>query len=213
MAFGRYFLVVWGILAAFAPAAAQPLTVEQRREVAGAAATAYADFYVFADRGAAIAAHLRAQAAAGAYDAPPIPPPSPPRSQPRSARYNRTDTSRFSRPGPRPPPPVSRKAGPSGSVGSNGCVDAIMILSAPSGWRATSAICDSIPPRRLSLRGLPPPRRWPSSPNRTRSSSISGRTVGVPATWSASSPAISLQNPLGLAAASAATGVRRSPMR
>lgn len=50
------------------PAVAQPLTGEQRREIATAAATAYADFYVFPDRGAAIAAHVRAEAARGAFD-------------------------------------------------------------------------------------------------------------------------------------------------
>ncbi|HYD12628.1 MAG TPA: S41 family peptidase [Allosphingosinicella sp.] len=51
-----------------APAGAQSLTAQQKREIAGAAATAYADFYVFADRGAAIAAHLRREAGRGAFD-------------------------------------------------------------------------------------------------------------------------------------------------
>lgn len=64
--------LVWAMFAIFAalsaPIAAQTLTAQQRREVANAAAAAYADFYVFADRGAAIAAQLRASAAAGAFD-------------------------------------------------------------------------------------------------------------------------------------------------
>lgn len=57
-------LLAWTVV----PGWAQSLTAGQRREIAGAAATAYADFYVFADRGAAIAAHLRREAARGAFD-------------------------------------------------------------------------------------------------------------------------------------------------
>lgn len=53
---------------AWAQPAAPRLTAEQRREVVTATATAFADFYVFADQGAAIAAHLRAELARGAFD-------------------------------------------------------------------------------------------------------------------------------------------------
>ena len=44
------------------------LSVEQRREVVEGAATAYADGYVFEDKGRLIAEGLRQQNAAGAFD-------------------------------------------------------------------------------------------------------------------------------------------------
>lgn len=56
------------------PTGAQPaapaLTVERQRAIVGAAAAAYADGYVYRDRGNAIAEALRRQAARGDYDRP-----------------------------------------------------------------------------------------------------------------------------------------------
>ena len=54
-------------MAAAAPAAAMALSPAQKREIVEAAASAYADFYVFADKGRLIAAHLRRELSRGAF--------------------------------------------------------------------------------------------------------------------------------------------------
>ena len=50
-----------------AQSTASPLSASEKREIVEAAASAYADHYVFADKGRAIAAHLRRLQAAGSF--------------------------------------------------------------------------------------------------------------------------------------------------
>lgn len=56
----------WTVAATAQPASA-PLSQAQRREVVEAAASAYADYYVFADKGRLIAAHMRRELSRGAF--------------------------------------------------------------------------------------------------------------------------------------------------
>src|ERR1700754_1197045 len=60
------------VLCCSAAVAAQPvpapLSQVQKREIVEAAASAYADFYVFADKGRLIAAHLRRESSRGAFN-------------------------------------------------------------------------------------------------------------------------------------------------
>ena len=209
--FGRMLAAIWLALIpslAAAQSDPRPLTPQQKREIVASAATAYRDYYVFAERGAEIAKRLRRDSAQGAYDRV---------EQPAAFAAALTSAIRAVQPdrhieilAPELSAATVANAAPTGRAARLDWINRLRRTQLRfCARRAFAGQCRLSAPRIPSRRRrLPPrqrPRRWPSSPNSDALIVDLRENGGGTGDMVASSPAISSRNRLVLAEASTAT--------